>query len=161
MYKRSWIAYPVGRLTLTCPMPTRHLPLMARTHEDQHTFTLLSSLPSYTSVTRHLPYPSSLHSHPPLNHKDVRRKREVWGERRVGHSFSSPSSFTLLKEKNSPSLPLRLLPCLVFLPLLSLLFLAVTLWASICHCYIQGCLLHESKWLWGTNGGVKVGMRRS
>lgn len=83
MYRRNWTAYQAGRLTRTCPMPTRPLPPMARTHEDQHTSPfsplLPPSLPS-TSVTLHLPSLPSLHSQHLLHHKDVGEKRGSRGE---------------------------------------------------------------------------------
>lgn len=63
--------------------------------------------------------------------------RGKWGKSRVGHSFSSPLSFTLLKEKNLPYLPPCLLPYLVLLPLLSLPFLAVTL-RAFCYLRVSG-----------------------
>lgn len=154
MYRQSWTAYPAGRPTRTCPMPTRRLPPTARTHEDQHSSPCSPSPhpPSATSVISHLPCPSSLHSHPPLHHSDAGRKRDVGGKGGVGTKFCLPLVFhSLLKEKNSPSLHLPLFPHPLRLP--PLLFLAVSPRASICHCYIQDCLLHESKWGWGNHWG--------
>lgn len=54
-------------------MPTRPLPPMGRTHEDQHP-ALLPSIPC-TSLTVRLP--SSLHSHPPPRHKDAGKREQV------------------------------------------------------------------------------------
>lgn len=131
-------------------MPTTPLPLTARTHEDQHTFHPAPYPPS-TSLVRP-PFTLTLHF-----------MSKMRGERRT--RFPLPVIFnSLLKERSSPSLPLPLFPHLVLLspPLsfsLSLLLLAVALMASICHCYIQDCLLHESRWEWGTDGGVEVGVR--
>lgn len=145
MYKQSWTAYPVGRLTRTCPMPTRPLPPMAKTHEDQHTS------PCSTSLLLHLSHPPpllpflSLLSPSVPSQRCRGTKREAGEKKMWTHGFCSLSYFTLLKEKNSPSLPLLLLLQLILLHhfCLSLPFLAVTLRASICHCYIQNCLLHE------------------
>lgn len=90
MYRRSWTAYPAGRLTRTCPTPMRRLPPTARTHEDQHTSPCsphpppLCTSSSSTSVIIH--HPSSLHSHPPRHHKDAGRKRDVGWKGRGGHT---------------------------------------------------------------------------
>lgn len=64
------------------------------------------------------------------------------GKRIGGHTSPSPSSFKfLLEDKNSPSLPMARALHLVHPPPLSLnpslLFLAVKLRASVCHCYIK------------------------
>lgn len=116
--------------------------------------TVSSSLPSSsTSVILHpppLPCPSTLHSHPPHHHRDAGRTRDVGGEAGINTQFCLPVVFYfLLKEKNSPSVPLPFFPQ----PTPFCLLLAVRLWASICHCYIQDCLLHESKWVWGHQWG--------
>lgn len=54
--------------------------------------------------------------------------------------FHSPQGEELALSSPAPSPTTRSPPA----PSLSLPFLAVTLRASICHCYIQDCLLHES-----------------
>lgn len=81
------------------------------------------------------------------------------------HGFPSLSSLTLFSRRGAHPLffypfshtSFSSPPPLSFS--LSLLLLAVALMASICHCYIQDCLLHESRWEWGTDGGVEVGVR--
>lgn len=111
-------------------------------------------LPTPFRHLSHLPPPlsslSPLSSSTPSQR--CREKEGCRGKRGVGTKFCLPLVFhCLLKEKNSPSLHLPLFPHLVCLP--SLLFLAVSPRASICHCYIQDCLLHESKWEWGNQWG--------
>lgn len=150
MYRRSWTAYPAGRLTRTCPMPTTPLPPMARTHEHQHTTPCFPSLPRLH--LKHLPPPLSslpaLSPSTPLHHKGAGRKRDVGEKEGWAHSFPSPSSFTLPSRRRTHPLfhytPSHASFSFLHLPLL---FLVVALRANICHCYIQDCLLHESKWV--------------
>lgn len=115
MYRRSWTAYPAGRLTQTCPMPTTPQPPTARTHEDQHTSPCSFSLPRLH--LKHLPPPLS--SLPTLSPSTPSQrcgvKEGCRGKGGVGTQFSLPHrlSLSLLQEKSSPSLPhLILLPSL-------------------------------------------------
>lgn len=139
MYRQSWTAYPAGRMTLTCPMPTTPLPPTARTHEGQH-----------TKPCAHPPQPfpsqsPSLSFLPLLHPKDAGRKEGCW------HTVFHPHHLSNSPQEEEPilsSLTRSPTPCSPPPPL-SLLLLAVALRASICHCYIKDCLLHESNWVRG------------
>lgn len=105
MYRRSWTAYPAGRRTPTCPMPTTRLPPTARTHEDQHTSPCSPSLFPPPPP----PQPSSISLVPPPSTLTLHSITTVWGEREVqgrkrrsGHSFASPLSFHFLLTPHSP-----------------------------------------------------------
>lgn len=78
MYKRSWTAYPAGRLTRTCPMPTRPLPPTARTHEDQH------ASPCSTSLLLHLSHPPPLLPFLPLHSLSAPSQRSRGTKREAG-----------------------------------------------------------------------------
>lgn len=115
---------------------------------------LLLPLPSFSSSCSS----SSSTSHPPtslalppssLNPHSITRmlgeRGMYWGESRgqtcrfaplssfyspLGEKLTLSSSTLFLHRPPHPFSPLAKMP-----------------WASICHCYIQNCLLHESKWV--------------
>lgn len=136
MYRRSLTAYPAERVTQTCPMPTRPLPLMARTHEDQHTSPCSPSLPPLfsppsSSVISHLPHLSSLS---PFLHKDTGRRSDVGEKEGWENKITSLSSFTLKRIH-------LFLPYILFLLFNSFL----SLFSSLPGCYAEGqylSLLH-------------------
>lgn len=149
MYKQNWTAYPAGRLTRTCPMPTRPLPPTAKTHEDQHTS------PRSTSLLFHLSHPLPLLPFIPLllpsapSQRCRGTKREAGEKERWRHGFCSSLYFTLLKEKNSPSLPLLFLLQLILFHHFSLalfpswllhwgrVFVTVT-YKTVCYMRVHG-----------------------
>lgn len=127
-----------------------------------HPALLLSHRPIHLS---HFPLPLSFL--PPLSPSTPSQrcgeKEGCRRKRRGEHTVLAPHRLSLSPqgERLTLSPPYRFSHTSFSHPPFSLPFLAVTLRTSICHCYIQDCLLHESKWVWGTNGGVEVGMRRS
>lgn len=131
-------------------MPTTVLPPTARTHEDQHTSPCSPSpFPPQSPSTSLVLLPSA----------PSQRCGEKEGCR---HTVFPPHRLSLSPQREELTLSsLNPFSCTFFSPpSLSFLLLAVALRASICHCYIQDCLLHESKWVRGTNAGCGGGDER-
>lgn len=156
--RQSWTAYPTGKLTRTCPMPTTPPPPTARTHEEQRTSTLLSF---YSLLcTSLLPSTFNLHF-------IIKNAVRVGSGGRMGGQILSFSSLSPRRELAISS-PLRLLsptprscPLVLFLVGFFFVFSAVTPRTSLCHCYMQVRVCGESGDQLGWEGEGEKGLTES
>lgn len=111
-------------------------------------FTLLSfsTHPTFPSTSVIIPL-SFLPPLSPSTPSQRRGEKEGCREEKEGwtHCSASLSSFNFSSRRRThPLFPFPPFFPTPHSPPASLLFLAISLRASICHCYIQDCLLHES-----------------